>query len=69
MSRHDPDTFALGAALVRAGYLDTPQLVLDYFEKPLSWADEYALWVTRGRPGEPGDAGWDWFCRRLEAIA
>jgi hypothetical protein len=67
--RPDPDTFAFGAAMVAAGYFDTPRAVLDYFDQPLSWAPEFELWAACGRPGEPQDAGWDWFVRRLEVIA
>jgi hypothetical protein len=64
--RPDQDTFALAAALVTAGYLDSAQLVLDYFDKPLNFTPEFGLWTACGRPGEPGDQGWDWFTRKLE---
>ena len=44
------EDFAFAAALVRAGYLDTPLLVLDHFEKPWNWAPEFELWEGCGRP-------------------
>jgi hypothetical protein len=54
-----------GSILVAADVLDTPHLVLDYFEKPHKWDPEFQLWDACNRPESGEIVGWDWFVAKL----
>ena len=59
------EAFTFAGVLVRADRLDTPQLVLDYFEKPYKWSPEHDNWVACDRP-DLDDEGWTTFLKMLE---
>jgi len=37
---------------VASGYFETVEALLEYFEKPWHWADEYVWWNRAGRPDD-----------------
>jgi hypothetical protein len=42
--------WTVGSWAVEVGELDTPQLVIDYFEKPYNWPELFDGWI--GSPSE-----------------
>jgi hypothetical protein len=51
--------------LVEANWLDTPKLVVDFFEKPHKWKSEFQTWDEFGRP-RTDDAGWEAFVLAID---
>ena len=58
------EVLTFGRILVAADWFDTPQNLLDYFEKPYKWDREHELWVGCDRP-EVESQGWPWFLVKL----
>ena len=54
------------SVLVAADWLDTPQSVVDFFEKPWNWDGEHAIWHDHGEP-DTEDTGWEAFVDELRA--
>lgn len=55
--------------LVTADYLDTPRVVVDFFDKPFKWGNEHKLWVGFGRPIDRNRDGWELFAKALEKLS
>ncbi|MBZ4508565.1 hypothetical protein GBP98_24845 [Mycobacterium avium subsp. hominissuis] len=47
------EVVALASVLVDADWLSTPRDVVDFFEKPWKWDDQFKIWVAAGRPQPP----------------
>jgi len=59
------ETLGFARVLVAAELLDTPEAVLDFFEKPYRYDPEHQIWDVCRRPTS-GSIGWNWFIRKLE---
>jgi len=55
----EADEFAMGSAGKQR------QALFLFFAKPWNWHAEYAVWEKNGKPGGPGDEGWDGFLEGL----
>lgn len=49
-SKDYENVLALARDMVRAGWLTDADAVLEYFEKPWHWTNEYNWWQAAGRP-------------------
>ena len=47
------EVVALATALAHADWLSTPQDVIDFFEKPWKWDDQFKIWAAAARPIPP----------------
>lgn len=54
------DIVAFARILVYAGYFERQLDIVEYFESPYKWFDEYSCWRKLGSPF-PDDASWNEF--------
>lgn len=59
--QHSDERNTFARVLVEAGLVPDVDGILDFYEKPYKWDDDYALWVRFGRPTSDDEIVWEKF--------
>ena len=58
---------AFATVLTDVGFFSSASDVIDYFEKPHNWINEYVVWIKYGQPTYD-DENWDEFVKQVTNI-